>query len=179
MVFKSQVLVVANVTATSRELLDVLSDRATRSSAAFTLLMPAMPGRDTGAGEMARFDEVITRLRGCGLEVDGSIAHGDPFVAVAEAWDPRRYDEIILSTLPASVSKWLRADLQRRIEKHTGALVTHVVAQPPKVETSTVQIPKREKRGVIAPFSVLTWAAAPRSHGGRDRTQSSNSPEQP
>jgi hypothetical protein len=168
MVFKRQVLVVANVTATSRELLDVLKDRATRNSAAFTLLMPAMPGDDRGAGAMARFDEVIARLREFGLDVDGSIADGDPFVAVAEAWDPRRYDEIIVSTLPANVSKWLRADLQRRIEKHTGALVTHVVARPPKVETNTVQIRKREKRGVIAPFSVLTWSAPPKSRDGRD-----------
>ena len=28
--------------------------------------------------------------------------------AVSEAWDPKRYDEIIVSTLPPDVSKWLR-----------------------------------------------------------------------
>ena len=46
----------------------------------------------------------------------------------ADEWDPRRYDEIVVSTLPQMVSKWLHAGLPERIERITGARVTHVVS---------------------------------------------------
>lgn len=163
MVWKRQVLVVANVTATSSELLDALKDQAARASVAFTLIVPATPLHGGRTAAMQQLNEAVTLLRELGLEVDGSVGDGDPMVAVAEAWDPRRYDEIILSTLPTSASKWLQADLPRRIERHTGGLVTHVVAQPPKLEPKTVQIRKSENRGVMTPFSVLTWGGPPKS----------------
>ncbi len=49
-------------------------------------------------------------------------------VAVQDAWDPRRFDEVIVATLPTGVSRWLAADLPHRIERLTGARVTHIVA---------------------------------------------------
>ena len=60
--------------------------------------------------------EALEHLREQGLEVDGSVGHADPVVAVTEAWDPNRYDEVIASTLPANISKWLHAGLPHRIE---------------------------------------------------------------
>ena len=53
-------------------------------------------------------------------------------VAVTDAWDPKRHDEIIVSTLPMRFSKWMHAGLPERISRLTGAPVTHVVAEPPK-----------------------------------------------
>jgi len=50
-------------------------------------------------------------------------------VAVSEAWDPARYDEIIVSTLPTGVSRWLQIDLPRQVAKLTDAPVAHVVAK--------------------------------------------------
>jgi hypothetical protein len=47
---------------------------------------------------------------------------------VSEAWDPAHYDEIIVSTLPTGVSRWLQVDLPHRIAKLTDAPVAHVVA---------------------------------------------------
>jgi hypothetical protein len=42
------------------------------------------------------------------------------------------YDEVIVSTLPVKVSKWLKLDLPHRVERGTGLPVTHVVAREPK-----------------------------------------------
>jgi hypothetical protein len=165
LVWKRHVLVVANLTATSRELLDALHDRATRGSVAVTLVVPASP---LGGGRIAavkQLDEAVTLLRDLGIEADGVVGDGDPMVAVVESWDPKQYDEIILSTLPASMSKWLRADLPRRVERRTGALVTHVVAQPPKLAPRSAPIPEREKLGVITPFSALAWGGPPTTRG--------------
>jgi hypothetical protein len=49
-------------------------------------------------------------------------------VAVQDAWDPRRFDEVIVATLPTAASRWMAADLPRRVERLTGARVTRVVA---------------------------------------------------
>jgi hypothetical protein len=43
-------------------------------------------------------------------------------------WDPRRFDEVIVATLPTDVSRWMALDLPRRIARYTGARVSHVVA---------------------------------------------------
>jgi hypothetical protein len=49
-------------------------------------------------------------------------------VAVQEAWDPCRFDEVIVATLPTGASRWMAADLPRRVERLIGARVTRVVA---------------------------------------------------
>ncbi len=134
MSWKHQVLVVANVTANSPELVDTLKLRGERGSTSFSLIVPAPPFEGGRAAAIQRVSEAVVSLRDLGLDVQGAIAGGDPVVAVAEAWSPAQYDEIIISTLPVGYSRWLRADLPRRIEKLTGALVTHVIAKPRKSE---------------------------------------------
>ena len=155
MTLKHSVLVVANVTATSKELVDALKERAATESATFSLIIPGVGGR---AAADARLGEVLAHLREHGLEVDGSVGDPDPLVAVSEAWDPKRYDEIIVSTLPPDVSKWLGAGLPHRVEKLTGALVRHVVSRPPKRPVQVTSAPAHEHAGgVLGPLSVLAW----------------------
>jgi len=136
MTWKHQVLVVANVTANSPELGNTLKLRGERASTSFSLIVPATRFEGGRAAAIQRVREAVASLRALGLDVHGSVADGDPVVAVAEAWSPAQYDEIIISTLPVACSRWLRADLPRRIEKLTGALVTHVVAKPQNVKAS-------------------------------------------
>src|SRR5207253_2112330 len=85
------------------------------------------------------------RLREAGLEAEGSVGDADPIVAVTEAWDPKRYDEIIVSTLPMRFSKWLHAGLPERIGKLTGAPVTHVISEPAGREVEAEPVPPHQK----------------------------------
>jgi GABA permease len=157
MPWKQRVLVVANVTAGSPELLSALRERAERAPTAIHLVVPATPlggGREIAVRTL---EDALARLRDAGLEADGVVGHPDPFVAVAEAWDPKRYDEIIVSTLPMRVSKWLHAGLPERIQRATGALVTHVVSQPPPHALSRGVPVEHQQLGIFTPLSVLGW----------------------
>jgi hypothetical protein len=123
--YKWNVLVVANRTAMSIGLEAALRARLERGPARFTLLVPA--GRTADSERTAR--HLASRLSASGLEVDGRTGDADPLTAVLEVWSPARFDEIIVSTLPATTSRWLAAGLLRRIERQTGALVRHVEAR--------------------------------------------------
>jgi hypothetical protein len=124
---KANILVVANRTALSVGLESAMRARLESGPARFTLLVPL--GRSHDAETKAR--EIASNLCGAGLEVHGQAADHDPLHAVLEVWNPAEFDEIIVSTLPASSSRWMRSGLPRRIEQNTGALVRHVEAQDP------------------------------------------------
>ena len=163
MAWKRSILVVANVTATSDELLGALEARAARESAMFTLIVPATPFGGGRAAAQATLSEALQRLRDVGLEIDGAVGNPDPIVAVIDAWDPKRHDEIVVSTLPLQLSKWIHAGLPERIAKLTGAQVTHLVSQPAKPAVDTAPAPAHEDRGVVmGPLSVLAWGGAKR-----------------
>ena len=132
MAWKRTVLVVANVTATSETLLSALAARAESEPVAFTLIVPATPFGGGRTAAVRKLHDAIDQLREAGLEVEGMVGAADPVVAVTDVWDPRRYDEIIVSTLPMRFSKWMYAGLPQRIEKLTGAPVTHLIADPPE-----------------------------------------------
>ncbi|TML79327.1 MAG: hypothetical protein E6G07_07900 [Actinobacteria bacterium] len=129
MTWKTCVLVVANQTADSDELVSALSARSERGPTQFTLLLPSLLGTSPGQSE-ARLAEALERLRAAGLEMDGEVGDSNPLTAVKEAWDPAKYDEILVSTLPTGTSKWLQIDLPHRVERITGMPVQHVVGTP-------------------------------------------------
>ena len=158
MAWKRNVLVVANVTATSDELLSALQERALREPMSFELIIPATPFGGGSEAARTQLREALDKLLEAGLDAQGSTGHGDPMVAVTDAWDPKRHDEIIVSTLPMGLSKWLHAGLPERIAKLTGAPVTHVVAQPPKAPVQTTAPPPRDESvGAMGPLAVLAW----------------------
>jgi hypothetical protein len=157
MAWKFSVLVVANVTSASDELLAALISRAERDQCAFTLLVPA-----TGGGKAAReaaqgaLEKALERIQGAGLEVEGMVGDGDPVIAVHDVWDPRRFDEIVISTLPTGASRWLAVDLPHRVEKFTGVQVEHVVAAEPRPPVRTEPAPEPERYGVLSPLAAIT-----------------------
>jgi hypothetical protein len=128
----TRVLVLANRTADSLQLREALLERREQGPIAVTLLVPAAweaqdphGGMETGR---RRVRAALDRLRDTGLDVQCRVGDPDPVTALREAWDPERYDEVIVSTLPSRVSKWLQIDLPRRAGRITGVPVRHVEA---------------------------------------------------
>ena len=142
---KARVLVVANQTAESEELLAALKARADQGAVEFTVLIPATPhgvawAADMFAGEeeaAEHRDAMIQRLRSIGLDVrDAKVGDPDALAAIQDEVNFNRYDELIVSTLPLKISKWLRIDLPRKAEAATGLPVLHVAAQATKSPAS-------------------------------------------
>ena len=156
MPWKRNVLVVANITSTSLELIEELKARAERGPTTFELIVPASAAGGGREAAKQKLEEALAAFRDAGLQADGSIGAPDSFAAVSEAWDPRRYDEVVVCTLPMKFSKWLHAGLPERVEKATGAAVTHVIAEPPHPEIKPVHPPAHEK-DALGPLSVLGW----------------------
>jgi hypothetical protein len=119
----ARVLVIAHKTAATPALLDAVRKRAERGSALFHLLVPAAADGDhVLALALPLMDEAA------GRQIEGSVSvYQDPMDAVEEALRERDFDEIILSTLPRSVSRWLHIDLPHRVA-HLGLPVTTVTA---------------------------------------------------
>jgi hypothetical protein len=132
----SRVLIVAYRTAATPLLLNAVRARANRSPSSFTLLVPR-PYWDPDTDEAVMTLELAIPLleRAAGGHVDGVIGNNDPFVAVREAVTNIGFDEILISTLPARVSHWLRRDLPRRVEQF-GLPVTVVTAEQSKRQMS-------------------------------------------
>jgi hypothetical protein len=153
MAWEFSLLVVANVTAGSDELRDALRERAEQGACRFTLVMPA-----SGTAARERLDEALGRMREAGLDnVEGRVGDPDPIVAVMDAWDPMKFDEIIVSTLPTGSSRWLGIDLPHRLEKLTSVPVRHVVSRPPPAEAPAgpPPAPPQRMRGVLTALGAM------------------------
>jgi hypothetical protein len=125
----ARVLIVAHRTAATPLLLNAVRARSARSRCAFTLLVPRPYwDPDTEEAEMTLELAIPLLENAVGGHVDGLIGDSDPFVAVREAVTSVGVDEIMISTLPARVSRWLRRDLPHRVEEF-GLPVTVVTAQ--------------------------------------------------
>ena len=134
---KASVLVMANRTAESPELLEALKARAAQGEAEFTLLIPSTPHGIAWVADMSEGEEeaevhrdaFVEELRGEGIDVkEAKIGDPDPLAAAQDAVNFGHYDEVIVSTLPLHVSKWLKLDLPSKVKAATGLPVTHVVA---------------------------------------------------
>jgi hypothetical protein len=134
---KARVLVVANRTVDSSELISTLRQRATRSAARFTLLVPAVPRGLAWAADMkagapeagARADAGKRRMEMAGLDMDAVVVGDpDPLAAIGDLLLVREFDEIIVATLPRGISRWLRLSLPQRLRRTTDLPVQHVIA---------------------------------------------------
>jgi hypothetical protein len=136
---KARVLVVANKTALSEELRQAMLDRAGRGPTEFVLLVPATAHGAARVmdpyveeGEIATQEKrALEILRAAGLDVvEGRLGDPDPLAAVEDELNLHGpYDEIIVSTLPTHLSKWLKLDLPHKVEGLTDKPVRHVVGQ--------------------------------------------------
>jgi hypothetical protein len=124
-----RVLIVAYRTAATPALLQAVRDRAARAPVRVTLLVPR-PYWDPDTEEGALTLELALPLldQAADDRVEGLIGDPDPLVAIQDALAHEPFDEVIVSTLPARVSHWLRRDLPSRVEQ-LGLQVTVVTAK--------------------------------------------------
>jgi hypothetical protein len=132
----ARVLIVAHHTAAGSELRAVVARRASEGPCSFTLLVPSSPHglhrvvdpEDHGRAEaQRRLDAALPALSAAaGADVVGIVGSHDPLAAVEDALNLIGFDEVIVSMLPARVSRWLRLDLPRKV-RGLGVPVTEVL----------------------------------------------------
>jgi hypothetical protein len=130
----ARILVVANQTAESPDLLEAMKAKGTEHQ--YVLVVPAGQSRigfekaaDPDAAKAhtePHLQAALEKMRGEGFTVEGAVGDTDPAAAVQDACNFGNFDEIIVSTLPLRVSKWMKMDLPSKAERATGLPVTHV-----------------------------------------------------
>ena len=143
----ANVLVVAHQTAATAPLLDAVRERARRSPARFHLVVPrhahgmhkVVDPEDAGGDESDRVlaDALPKLSAAAGQEVTGHVGDAEPLMAIQDAVNLGDYDEIIISTLPLGISRWLKLDLVSKA-RALGPPVTHVLA--PSHEEATAGV---------------------------------------
>ena len=132
-------LVVGNQTLDSPELTAAIRERlANEPTAAFYVVVPATPqpgGRltwdedEARAAAQERLVETLNRLKGTGCVASGEVGVQDPIQACRDALRHRQVDEVILSTLPPGLSRWLGQDVPSKMRGTVSVLVTVVTAK--------------------------------------------------
>lgn len=138
-----RVLVLANETVESNELLDELRRIGADREAVYQVVVPASP-IDTGVAAthgpldiseatmraaQRRLDQTLSTLRAEQLQADGELGDYRPLRALAHAVETFRPDQIVISTLPPEDSVWHRFDVVDRARAEHQIPVTHVVSR--------------------------------------------------
>src|SRR3954471_8532272 len=131
----AEILVLANETIGGQKLLDAVRERAAEGDARFHVVVPLTRPRhgdviyDDAARDSAlvRVDLALAFMSEEGIDGSGEVGDGDPLNAAKDAVAEHGIDEIIVSTLPATTSGWLKRDLIAALEDETGLPVNHVV----------------------------------------------------
>jgi hypothetical protein len=145
-------LVIANQTLAEAALNEAIRQRLEAGPSSFYLLVP-----NTKAGDLAariargaplapaagdatvdvlatehaqhRLGQLLDDLRDLGADVDGDLGDADPLTAATALLERQQFDEIILSTLPQPISRWLGMDLPHRLHRQTGLPVTTITSK--------------------------------------------------
>ena len=103
----------------------------------FTLIVPATPPQDhmlwtdDEAFDVAakRLEHALLLFREDEVEIVGRVGDASPVLAIADAVLVEDYDEIILSTLPPGMSRWLKRDVPDRVRRRFDLPLTVIVAE--------------------------------------------------
>ena len=131
----AEILVLANETIGGEKLLDAVRERHAKGDARFHVVVPMTRPRhgnviyDEAVRDSAqvRVDLALAFMHGEGIQGSGEVGDGDPLNAAKDAIAAHGISEIIVSTLPAQSSGWMKRDLIDALEAETGLPVSHVV----------------------------------------------------
>lgn len=134
-------LIVANRTLGGEQLLAEVERRMAAGPCEFHLLVPASRPHgsttwtegEAHAQATRQLHNALSRLRGVGAEVSGEVGDARPVQAIGDVLLREPFDEIILSTFPIGLSRWLRQDVVHRVQRQHGIPVTHVINEPAPV----------------------------------------------
>jgi hypothetical protein len=137
-------LIVANQTLASPTLASAVEARVANGDATFHVVVPATPvphgltWDEDQSREAARerLGALIERLRDLGAEATGEVGSSDPVQAVLDACRSQAVDEVILSTLPPGISRWLGLDVPSQLKGALQVPVTVVIAPREPAATS-------------------------------------------
>ena len=147
----SRYLVVANQTLGGTGLISAVQERA-KEGFPIHVVVPAtepadehVPAEGTGAEQaQRRLNRALERFRAVGVEATGTVGAADPMEAIRDALAGGSYAGIIISTLPAGISRWLHMDLPHRIEREFKLEVEWIEAisdDPDEPTTVHVELP--------------------------------------
>ena len=146
-------LLVANQTLAGEQLLDEVRRRVAAGPSSFHVIVPntrsvdvaPLPGgpvppgsahvaveeQDRRATQIAesRLHQALHQLRAEGVQAQGELGDPDPLTAIGDALHDEQFDEIIISTLPSGISRWLGMDLPKRAQRKFNLPVTTVTAR--------------------------------------------------
>jgi hypothetical protein len=137
-------LVVGNQTLAGPALTAAIAERiASGEPTNFHVVVPATPVQDgftwdeDKAHEAAqeRLDAMLEHLRTMGVEATGEVGHKDPVEAARDAMRGHPVDEVILSTLPPGLSRWLGQDAPTRLKASAPVPVVVITAEPAKTQS--------------------------------------------
>jgi hypothetical protein len=132
-----RILLVANQTAGGTELKREIRRRMSEGPCVFTLVVPATPPQEHATWEEGeardiarrRMESAVAEMRQMGADMSGVVGDASPVLAINDVLIEQPCDEIILSTLPPGVSRWLKRDLPHRVEQRFGLPVTTVIGE--------------------------------------------------
>lgn len=131
-------LVVANQTVGGTHLTDLVSECVDEGECTFYVLVPASPApaewthaheHDREAAQ-ERLERALERFRGLGVSARGEVGDTRPEDAIRDVLRRESFDEVILSTLPPGMSRWLKMDLVSRVRRAVDVPVRHLIAAP-------------------------------------------------
>ena len=131
-------LIVANQTLASPALSVEVAKRIAEGPSTFHVVVPLTPivhrltwdEDESRRAAQERLDALLKHVRTAGAEASGEIGDPDPTAAVRDAQRSVEVDEIILSTLPAGISRWLGQDVPSRLRGSVTQPVVVVTAAP-------------------------------------------------